>query len=247
VRTALVADTHGNAVGLQAVLADLEREPVDQVVCLGDIAQGGAQPAECLDRMRELGSTFVLGNSDAFLLSVEAAANSAEPVTEGHLETRDWTLRQLDDSHLEFMQSFRKTASAELGGGKSMLAFHGSPRSFDEVLLPETPDVEFARALGPPDSALFAGAHVHFQWLRRYGPSLFLNPGSAGLAYDRAQPEDGFRFDAWAEYAVVSVEDGRLGIEFRRVPFDAQEVARATLQSGMPYAERRAGEWGVEA
>ena len=242
-RTALLADTHGNAVGLRAVLAHLERDAVDQILCLGDVAQGGAQPAECLDLVQSAASALVLGNSDAFLLSVGAAANSAEPVTERHLETREWTLQQLRDSHLDFMRSFQPTVMVELGDGKILRGFHGSPRSFDEVLLPETPDADFAAALGPPDAALFAGAHVHFQWLRRYGPALFLNPGSAGLAYDRAQPEESFSFDPWAEYAVVAVVDGRTAIEFRRVPFDAEEVVRATLQSGMPYAERRAQEW----
>jgi predicted phosphodiesterase len=41
-RVALISDMHGNAVGLDAVLAELEREPIDQIVALGDVAQGGA-------------------------------------------------------------------------------------------------------------------------------------------------------------------------------------------------------------
>ena len=45
IHTALISDIHGNAIALEAVLADLERDPVDQVVCLGDVLQGGCQPA----------------------------------------------------------------------------------------------------------------------------------------------------------------------------------------------------------
>ena len=35
-RIAVVSDIHGNAVALEAVLADLQRSPADMVVCLGD-------------------------------------------------------------------------------------------------------------------------------------------------------------------------------------------------------------------
>ena len=47
-RVALFSDVHGNAVAFDAFLADLDEQDVDPVVCLGDHAQGGPQPAECL-------------------------------------------------------------------------------------------------------------------------------------------------------------------------------------------------------
>jgi predicted phosphodiesterase len=63
-RIALFSDVHGNAVALRAFLEDLDRESVDHMVCLGDHAQGGAQPAECLELLQELGCPAVMGNSD---------------------------------------------------------------------------------------------------------------------------------------------------------------------------------------
>jgi predicted phosphodiesterase len=243
VRTAIISDIHGNAVGFEAVLAHIETEPVDQVVCLGDVAQGGAQPAECLELLRALECPVVMGNSDAFVLDLDLVADSPEPITGRHLEIRAWTLDQLKPKQLEFMRSFSPTIEADLGGDRRLLGFHGSPRSWDDVLLPETPDDEFARAIGDSQATALAGGHVHFQWLRRYGDAVFLNPGSAGLAYDRAQSEDDFRLDPWAEYAVITVEDTSIGVEFRRIPFDPGEVVRATLESAMPHAEQRTREW----
>ena len=35
-RIAVIADIHGNAVALDAVLTDLQRDAADQLVCLGD-------------------------------------------------------------------------------------------------------------------------------------------------------------------------------------------------------------------
>jgi hypothetical protein len=66
---------HGNAIALDAVLAELEHDPVDEIVCLGDVAQGGAQPAEVVDRLQELGCPCVFGNSDEFLLTLDAEAS----------------------------------------------------------------------------------------------------------------------------------------------------------------------------
>ena len=43
-RIAVISDVHGNCVGLDAVLADLQQHPADQIVCLGDMIQGGPRP-----------------------------------------------------------------------------------------------------------------------------------------------------------------------------------------------------------
>jgi predicted phosphodiesterase len=54
-RVALLADIHGNALALSAVLADLARDSVDQIICLGDVVEGGPQPREALGLIRSLG------------------------------------------------------------------------------------------------------------------------------------------------------------------------------------------------
>ncbi len=59
--------------------------------------------------------------------------------------------------------------------------------------------------------------------------------GSAGFAYRHAQPEGVFRADPWAEYAVLTVEQERLGLEFRRVAFDVDALINVYRTSGRPY------------
>ena len=44
-RVGLISDIHGNRLALDAVVAELEKEDLDQIVCLGDVAVG-PQPAE---------------------------------------------------------------------------------------------------------------------------------------------------------------------------------------------------------
>jgi predicted phosphodiesterase len=240
VRVALFSDVHGNGVAFEAMLADLEQQAVDHVVCLGDHAQGGAQPAECLERLRDLSCPVVMGNSDHFVLTLDPGE---EPVTNEQLETARWSQSQLSDELLEFHRSFRPTVELDLGDGRSLLAFHGSPRSHEEILGPWMEEDAFRAALDGLGAAIFAGGHIHLQWSRRCGPAYFVNPGSVGLAYDHRQPEESFRADACAEYAIVTV-DGAVGIEFRRVPFEHDAVVRAIEASGMPHPENALRLWG---
>src|SRR5215212_9957539 len=77
-RVAVISDMHGNCLGFDAALADLRYQRVDQIVCLGDAIQGGAQPAETVARLRDLGCPVVMGNADAWLLTGKEAG--AEPI-----------------------------------------------------------------------------------------------------------------------------------------------------------------------
>jgi predicted phosphodiesterase len=172
---ALVSDIHGSDDALAAVVAELEELGIDRAVCLGDAAQGGDQPREVLDRLAALGWPVILGNADAFLL--ELPADSPEPITEAQVEKRAWTLAELDEQHLEQIRSFPPTLDVELDDGLTLRAFHGSPRSYDDVVVPETPDAQLELLLGGSGVDVLAGGHTHRQWARYVDGALFVNPG----------------------------------------------------------------------
>jgi predicted phosphodiesterase len=210
---ALVSDIHGNDTALAAVAGELERLEIDRVVCLGDAVQRGDQPRQVLDRLAELAWPVILGNADDFLLEVRE--DSPEPVTEAQLERRRWTLSQLEPRHLEQMRSFVPTLDIELDGGLTLRAFHGSPRSYDDVLLPETPDAQAEQRWGGSGVDLLAGGHTHLQWTRTIDGALYVNPGSVGFAYDRF--DDDPQPVSVAEFAIVTGGS----VEFRRTPWQS--------------------------
>jgi putative phosphoesterase len=224
VRVALISDAHGNAVALGAALDDMGRRRVDLVVALGDMAQGGPQPVECLELLRTVEAQVVLGNSDAFLLDPDA---STETPTERMLTQREWSLARLAPADLDYIRSFEATVEVALDG-LELLCFHAAPTDYDTVVRPEEPPDAFDGT----GADLLAGGHVHVPQLRRVGEAWYVNPGSVGLGYDHLQPDDDFRFDAWASYAIVEAES----VEFRRVPFDLDELDRVTRAAGMPLA-----------
>ena len=223
-RVALISDAHGNAVGLRAALDDIGRRGADLVVALGDMAQGGPQPVECLALLRDVEAQVVLGNADAFLLDPDA---STEPSTERMLTQRDWSLAQLAPADLDYIRSFEATVEIALDG-LELLCFHATPADYDSVVRPEDPPDPFEGT----GADLLAGGHVHVPQLRRVGEAWYVNPGSVGLGYDARQPDDDFRFDAWASYAIVEAGS----VEFHRVPFDLDELDRVTQAAGMPLA-----------
>jgi predicted phosphodiesterase len=238
VRFALVSDQHGNDVAFGAVLEDIERLGVEEVVCLGDVVQGGTEPAQTLDRLAHLGCETVLGNADAFLLEVDD--DSPEPVTDRQLEVREWTLAQLNEAHLDQMRAFAPAVRREVDGA-SLLFFHGSPRSYDDVLLPELGGEALEPFLGH-GAGLLAGGHTHLQWTRRIDEGLYVNPGSVGLSYDRHTDPPVLR--ALAEWALVTVEAGAIAVEFRQVPYSAEAFRAAAERSGRPYADEMAAQLG---
>jgi predicted phosphodiesterase len=64
IRRAIISDIHANLPALEAVLADIATQHVDELVCLGDICGYGPQPIECIQRMRGMAKWILLGNHD---------------------------------------------------------------------------------------------------------------------------------------------------------------------------------------
>jgi putative phosphoesterase len=240
-RIGLIADIHGNLIALEAVLAELALESLDQIVCLGDVAALGSQPVEVLSRLRALACPVVMGNTDAWLLA------SPSDIVGDRFDraiTR-WTVSQLSDDLREYVAAFPATREIALDAGRTLLCFHGSPRSFDDVIVPTTPDDALHVMLGETQAAILAGGHTHLQMLRRYNDAHLVNAGSVGLAGVGAATQRN-RHVRWAEYAVVESAGERLEISLRRTPLDVGQMVAAAYASGMPEVEWWAGLWERE-
>jgi putative phosphoesterase len=244
-RIAVVSDVHGNMVAFDAVLQDIQQEAIDRIVALGDMIQSGPKPAEVAQRLRDLNCPVVIGNSDAWLLTGAETGN--EKIPEERLKklqiVREWSLARLHKADRDFIASFTPTIQLDLQHGYKFLGFHGSPTDFDQLIFPHTPEAEFQGLLSPYADHILAGGHVHLPYVRRISNSFFFNPGSVGVAYNHEQDEAAFHLDPWAEYAILTVNETRLGLEFRRVSFDVDELARIYRESGRPFAEEVIAEY----
>lgn len=244
-RLAILSDIHGNLPALEAVLVELTEERIDQVICLGDVAASGPQPGETLDRVKALGWPVIMGNTDGWLL----APQLKEHTTSFGQYCQDidlWCAQQISEEQKAFIRSFQPSTLITLSPQHTLLAYHGSPRSYHERILDITSEAELDVIFGKAPATILVGGHTHAQLWRRYRDKLILNPGSVGLAMDRVSPVEAIRNPPWAEYAIITIEGKHLSVDLRRTPFDPQRLLAISLERGMPHADWANNEWNLE-
>lgn len=243
-RIAIISDMHGNDFAFEAAVNDMRQQGVDQIVCNGDCVQSGPQPAQTVARLRALGCPIVRGNADAYLLSGLSEEDATTPPERLlRLNTvREWSLSQLNQADRAFIASFQPTITVELNAQHKLLCFHGSPASYDHIILPKTPDEEVNGYLGSYADHILTGGHTHLQQVRPVGRSFFFNPGSIGLAWSHVHDNLRLLFSQ-AEYAILTLQGATTSLEFRRVRYDTDEMIRIYRNSGRPYAEELIAEY----
>ena len=217
-RVAVLADVHGNAVALAAVLAELEREQPDAIVHCGDLTWGPL-PEATAGLLGGLDVRYVRGNADRFVTELEAKlADPASPPT----ERERWMAEHHDARLRSLLASFPTTVELRVDGLGDVLFCHGSPRSDEELITIETPEARLAEAIADVRADVVVTAHTHVRYTRRALGCTFLNPGSIGMPYEGAPG---------AYWALLGP-----GIEHRCTAYDVDEAERRYLESGDPLA-----------
>ncbi len=232
---AVIADVHGNLAALEAVIADMLRFDVEEVLCLGDVANFGPEPSATIARLRSLEPLTVMGNTDDYLLKPRTVDDVASPneLTPTVLELEAWCASRLSAEDKEWVRSFPAYRVLDLEGCR-VVAYHGSPKSYDHLVVPETPAETLDGYFEGHEARLYLGAHVHHQFVRKHRRAIVANPGSVGMAYDR--PAGGGERIPVAEYALLQVVDGEPNLHLRRVPYDVELLREAVERTGMPHA-----------
>ena len=234
-RIALISDLHANLVALDAVLADAAAADAGRVICLGDIVSLGPEPRETLARLRERGIPCVQGNHDPLAPNPPCLA-----------ELEAWCEACLTADERAWLRALPSRIEIALDATTTLLCVHGSPRSFDEQVLAETTNADLETMLTGHEATITVCGHTHVQLLRRVRDRLIVNVGSVGMPFEEAYHGEGEpRVLPWAEYAIVSFENGRLSVDLRRVPFEFAAYAERVRKSGMPEGEAWLGQWRV--
>lgn len=231
---AVLADVHGNLTALEAVIADMAGFPVEKVVSLGDVAAMGPEPSGTVKRLQPLVDHAVMGNTDAYLLTPRTLHEVPNPDerTPAFLKLEAWGTAQLDRDDAAWLATFTPTITLESDGCR-VVGYHGSPRSYDDYIGPETATELLAEYLDGFGADLYLGAHIHHAFNRRYRRAGIANPGSVGMAFHRLG--DHIEQPAVAEYALLEVANGQPNLFFRRVPYNGEALKDAVRRSGMPH------------
>jgi predicted phosphodiesterase len=231
VRIAVFSDIHANLHALEAVLADVDRESVDELWCLGDLVGYGPRPNECVDVTRSRATVSLCGNHDlAVLGTIDIGEFSGDAA-----EAARWTRGVLGDTQRGWLASL--TPSGQRDGAE---LFHGSPRNpvWDYVLSEDAARASLMRTVAPLvlvghshvalalawDGTVLEGGLARAATDEALGDRRWLlNPGSVG------QPRDG---DARAAWLLLDMEAGRAS--FRRVEYAIETTQSEMREAGLP-------------
>jgi putative phosphoesterase len=224
-RIAIVSDIHGNLRAFQAVLADLRRIAPDLVVHGGDLAYGGARPAEIIDQVSSLGWPGVRGNTDEMLWAPKrlaefaATAPKLAPLLAILQEMIPSTLASIGEERVRWLEGLPVRYSQE---GFSLV--HASPNDLWRAPMQNASDDELQSIYASLGAQIAVYGHIHRPYIRRLPGMIVANTGSVSQSYDG---------DRRASYLAIDGER----ITIRRVEYDVESEAEELLRSGLPYAD----------
>ena len=231
---AAIADVHGNYLALEAVIADIRAQGINDIVNLGDMASGPLDARRTMDTLMALDAIHVLGNHDRYLID-------RPPEKMGSWDRPAHA--QLDATHLDWLRAVPATRVYR----DRVFLCHATP-AHDEVywldmVLPDgtlrmsSLDAIEQAALGITQSLILCG-HTHLaRAVRLRDGRLIVNPGSVGSpGYRDVHPyphvvEAG---SPDARYAILELADGAWRATFRHVPYDHEAMAALARQNNQP-------------
>jgi predicted phosphodiesterase len=236
-RIAFISDPHGDLVALDKVISDLEKsEPVDEVLVGGDLAQGGAQPAEVVDEIRKRGWRSVRGNGDDLLVRTADGSSAAEALREAQrshgvlpdsmASQAEWSVSRLGPERIGYLRSL--PMYLELGPfpfGMVVLV-HATPWSTEDVVLPDADIATATRMVHEAGARLLVYGHIHTQYTRRVADAALVSVGAVSGSNDA---------DPRPAYTVISLDE-KISVEPRRVDWRSDERLEAYRLAGV---ERR--------
>ena len=233
-RFAAIADVHGNYLALEAVVADIRAQGIDDIVNLGDMASGPLDARRTMDALIALGAINVLGNHDRWLIDrpVEKMGSWDRPA-----------YAQLDTRHLDWL---RTVPSTQIFRDQVFLC-HATPAS-DNVYWLETVTPEGSVRMSPLEAiekeaegisqSLILCAHTHIaRAVRLADGRMIVNPGSVGSPGYRDVHPFPHVVEAGtpdARYAILEFVDGTWRATFRHVPYDHDAMAALARRNGQP-------------
>jgi predicted phosphodiesterase len=210
-RVAVVSDVHGNAVALAAVLAELEREQPDLIVFGGDLTWGPL-PVETFALASGLNARFVRGNAERAVLENKSST-----------EREQWMQANHTPEMRKFLAGFEQHVVVEVDGLGPVRVCHGSPRTDEECVTPETPEARVLEFSEGVDERVIVTAHVHIQFDREVAGIRSVNAGSVGLPYE-GRPG--------AYWALLGPE-----VDLRRTEYDLDEAVARYRATDIPGVE----------
>jgi predicted phosphodiesterase len=181
---AALYDIHGNLPALQAVLDELRRSHVTQVLVGGDVLPG-PMPRECLAVLRDLDvpTRFIRGNGERVVLTARGGGDISGEVPEPFRDVIRWTAAQIDNDMADWIATWPPVARLPRATGGDILFCHATPRNDTDIFTRLTPADRLRAIFAGANAALVVCGHTHMQFDRWIGDTRVVNAGSVGMSF----------------------------------------------------------------
>jgi len=231
---AVVSDVHGNRWALEAVLEDIQRRHVEEIVNLGDSVYGPLDPVGTAQLLIQNNIQCIKGNQDGIICSPSSGKEEPQSLR---------IIRQsLSAETFKWLESLPRTAILH----DNIFICHGTPAQYDEYLLEAVTEhgVFLKRSeelmsmlLSIKQSVVLCG-HSHLQRVVSLpNGKLIVNPGSVGLpAYTDQKPlphgiESG---SPHARYCIVAKDEVGWSIDNVAIPYDWESASAVAAAKDRP-------------
>jgi putative phosphoesterase len=227
-RLAFISDIHGNADALDAVLADVRERSIDKVYVLGDLCYRGPEPQRSLDLVRSLNTEVIKGNADEWVVRGVNQGEVPEQALEMMNKERDWICSQLNEESIDYLRNLPTELNLEIEGVK-IHAYHATPTSLFEVVLPAEKEEILAKKMMTQDADLYIYSHIHRPYIRYINGKCIMNTGSVGLPFDGLKK---------SSYGIVDIKEGNFQTSIVRVGYDINQTIDQFRNSDYPNREQ---------
>ena len=210
---------------MEAVIADARNQGVDEFWHLGDSLGYGPFVDEVVDGLFDICTQQVIGNYDLRTLKFPQKKDTWKRTKHPEKYTAfQWAWQHLSERNIKRLQSLPQQRTVRVGDVRIRMT-HGGPEAVDEAVGPQTPPERLVELADMTDADILLCGHTHCPFHRVVGNVTILNPGSVG------RPEGG---DPRAAYAILDVRANRFELQFHRVAYDIDRLARAIHAAGLP-------------
>ncbi len=221
-RVAALYDIHANLPALAAVLQEVSRLRVDQIVIGGDVLPG-PMPRETLALLKELDRRveFIQGNGEVAVL--DCLTGRVPRVPDQYQSTLRWVAGETSDSHVQWISSWPKTFRTTIAGLGEVLFCHATPRNENEIFIKSTPEIILLPVFASAEANVVICGHTHMPFERVVGDTRVANAGSVGMPFG----------EAGADWLLLSSS----GLEFHHTAYNLADAAEQVRRTQYPQAE----------
>lgn len=220
---AILSDIHGNLPALEAVMEDMKKFDVDQVVVAGDVINFGPFSRQTAEIVIEQNWPVIRGNNEYFLVDYKTPRAPTEWNDPLQFAPIAWLSRQFDQKLKRKIACWPDSLNLRFEEAPPIQVFHGTPNDpWDSIYWTMT-DEEIEKLLSAVEAEFVICGHTHLPLDRQSGKWHIFNPGSVGV------PLDGV-FSA--SYMILEGNAAGWKPTFRRVPFDYEAIFQEFETSG---------------